>query len=188
MDSEELIIKNVLRGDAEAFRHIVENYQGLVFSICLNTLKDHYDAENAAQETFLKAYRSLYQYNGKSFKSWIGRIAASCAIDLYRKIKAKSQDVQFEEGLEVRGSLQTAVQDLIIEKEDRERVRHLYKSLPDIYKSVVQKYYIENMSYQRIALEEDISIKTVESRLYRAKKLLRERWNEDEGKTALQSD
>jgi RNA polymerase sigma factor (sigma-70 family) len=180
MDSEELIIKNVLRGDDEAFRHIVEKYQGLVFSICLNTLKNHYDAENAAQETFLKAYRSLYQYNGRSFKSWIGRIATSCAIDLYRKMKAKSQEIQFDEGLEIRDSLQTTVQDIIIEREDREKVSHLYRSLPGIYKSVVEKYYIEGMSYQNIALDENISIKTVESRLYRAKKLLKERWDEDE--------
>jgi RNA polymerase sigma factor (sigma-70 family) len=180
MDNEEIVISRVLAGNTEAFRIIVEKYQGLVFSICMSTLKNHHDAENAAQETFLKAYRFLHQYDGRSFKSWIGRIATSCAIDLYRKTKAKSQEIQFEEGLEIRDSLQVTVQDILIEKEDRERVGHLYKSLPDIYKSVVEKYYIEGMSYQSIALDEDISIKTVESRLYRAKKLLKERWNEDE--------
>jgi RNA polymerase sigma factor (sigma-70 family) len=180
MDSEEIIIKNVLQGDTEAFRHIVERYQGLVFSICLNTLKNHFDAENAAQEAFLKTYRSLYQYNGKNFRSWIGRIATSCAIDLYRKMKAKSQDIQLDERLGLGDLFQTTAQDLMIEQEDEKRVRHLYKSLPDIYKSVIKKYYIDGMSYQRIALDENISIKTVESRLYRARKLLKERWNEDE--------
>jgi RNA polymerase sigma factor (sigma-70 family) len=151
-----------------------------VFSICLSTLKNHHDAENAAQESFLKAYRSLHQYDGRSFKSWLGRVAASCAIDLYRKIKQRSFELQIDEGLEIRDSLQTPIQDEIIEREDRERVAKLYKSLPGIYKSVVEKYYIEGMSYQNIAVDEDISIKTVESRLYRARKLLKERWDEDE--------
>ena len=64
-------------------------------------------------------------------------------------------------------------------KEDIRKINELCLQLPDIYQSIINKYYIKDMCYSDIALEEGISIKTVESRLYRARKLLKERWKED---------
>lgn len=185
MDNEDLLIKSTISGNTDSFRTLVEKYQGFIFTICLNIIKDPHEAENAAQETFLRVYRSLHQYGFKGFKPWIGKIATNISIDLKRKKKASNiVEVSFIDEVENTESLKhISIQDEIINGEDRKKILTLCGELPNIYKIVISKYYIEEMSYQKIAKDEGISIKTVESRLYRAKKMLREKWEVDSNET-----
>jgi RNA polymerase sigma factor (sigma-70 family) len=182
MDSEEIIIRKAVQGNEQAFRLLVENYQSFVFKVCINVIKDNSHAENIAQETFLQVYRALPTYEFKGFKTWLGRIAMNKAIDYQRKMNTqKKREVALTEEFQ-----STLVSDdnygleNLMKQEDRKKILGLCNTLPDIYKSIVNKYYIQQKCYSDIALEENISIKTVESRLYRAKKMLREKWEEEE--------
>lgn len=188
MDSEELIIKNAAEGDEHAFRFIVEKYQGFVYAICLNILKDPHEAENAAQETFLKVYRSLSVYEYRGFKTWIGKIATTKSIDLYRKKAAfNKKEISLNDDFEQLCSNEyDSIHDIFSKKESNEKIRLLCSKLPDKYRIIIRKYYFDSMSYQSIAQSENITVRTVESRLYRAKKILREKWEVENSDEALQ--
>jgi RNA polymerase sigma factor (sigma-70 family) len=188
MDSEELIIKNAAEGDEHAFRFIVEKYKGFVYAVCFNILKEPQEAENAAQETFLKVYRSLPGYEYRGFKTWIGKIATTKSIDLYRK-KASfvKKEISLDASIDQTFPCEyESVHDIFIRKERKEKIHNLCSELPDIYRIIIKKYYFDGMSYQSIADSEGISIRAVESRLYRAKKMLREKWEEENSNEALQ--
>lgn len=178
MEPDELLIRRIINGEKEAFRDIVENYRIFVYTICYNIIRDHQEAENLAQETFLKVYNSLSQYKLGGFKTWIARIAANTAIDLKRKMSAKNE-VNIDDINEIADERKSIVDELAA-NEQKERILLICGNLPKKYGEVLRKYYIESKSYQEIAKEEGISIRTVESRLYRAKKLFIRRWEEDE--------
>jgi RNA polymerase sigma factor (sigma-70 family) len=178
MDSEELIIRKAVQGSEQAFRCLVERYQSFVFKVCLNIIKDSTHAENIAQEIFLQVYRSLPSYEYKGFKTWIGKIALNKAIDYQRKMNVlKKREISLTEDYQST-LMDESSSDLkdFWRNEDYKKVQGLCNNLPDIYKTIINKYYLQEKCYSDIALEENISIKTVESRLYRARKLLREKW------------
>jgi len=182
LEPDELLIKKIIKGEHEAFRSIVENYKALIFIICFNIVKDHHEAENLTQETFIKAFNSLSQYKYGSFKTWIARIATNTSIDYKRSITRKKQEkvVYLEDIDEITKDESVNIQDEFIKKEQKEKVIEICNQLPEKYKIVLIKYYIESKNYNEISDEERISLRTVETRLYRAKKLFRRRWDEDE--------
>lgn len=179
MECNDLVIKAASKGNQEAFSNIVEAYQTIVFAICLNILKDYHEAENTAQETFLKVYSSLHTYEYKGFKTWICRIATNKAIDAKRKLqKSTYKEVSLEDNTDLPHPQGRLIEDEFIKAEDSKRISAMCLSLPEIYGIILKKYYIQAKSYGEIAIEEGISIKTVESRLYRARKKLKENWEE----------
>lgn len=178
MEGEDIIIKKAAQGSEQAFRLLVERYQDLIIRICHNVVKESSHAENIAQEVFLQVFRALPTYEYKGFKTWISRIALNKAIDYQRKINAlKKREIALTEEFQ-----NTLIDDgrngidNFWRGEDRKRILSLCDNLPEIYRAIISKYYIQEKCYSDIAQEENISIKTVESRLYRARKLLRERW------------
>jgi RNA polymerase sigma-70 factor (ECF subfamily) len=83
-------------GDAEAFTLIVERYQGMVYSVAYNVLGNHTDAEDAAQEAFLRCYRKLSQYRSEAtFSTWLFRLALTAAVDYRRRERARPEPVEF---------------------------------------------------------------------------------------------
>lgn len=176
MNQDDNLIKKASMGDMDAFRTIVESYQNLVYRICLGILKDAHEAENAAQETFIQVYRSLPQYQYRGFNTWIGRIATNKAIDFKRKLQREVllRAVNIEEVHGYDTVDRNLLEDKVLNKYEAEYIMDKCRNLPEIYFSVIEKYYIEEKTYEEISKEECISIKTVESRLYRGKKLLRE--------------
>jgi RNA polymerase sigma factor (sigma-70 family) len=183
MECNDLIIKAASEGNKDAFRSIVEAYQTIVFAICINILKDYHEAENAAQETFLKVYSSLHTYEYKGFKTWISRIATNKAIDVKRKLQKDTYKVvSLEDNIDpsyyLSPTQERLIEDEFIKAEDTKRIYAMCLSLPEIYGIIIKKYYLQSKSYDEIAIEEGISVKTVESRLYRARKKLKDNWEE----------
>lgn len=179
MSHDDTLVRKTLAGDEEAFRKIVNTYKGYVFAVILNFIKDNFIAEDIAQEVFLQIYRSLPQFKNKSFKSWIGKIAANKAID-YKRNQAKICEEfteQLDGDLMVPGGYLTP-EDILLSKVQRDKVLKVTANLPKIYSQALEKYYFEGKSYKDIALEENITVKTVESRLYRAKRLFKQNWGE----------
>lgn len=181
MESEEFIIKSVLDGRINDFEKIVQKYQSIVFAICMNIIKDPLEAENLAQETFIQAYKSLEGYKFKGFKTWITRIATNKAIDYKRKMKLSNSSnvIYIDELADEIPENNLSLQETLIKKEEKEALRSLVAGLPDKYSTVIKKYYVQSKSYEEIAFEEGISTRAVESRLYRARSLLKDKWKED---------
>ncbi len=181
MNQEDVLIKRAAAGNKAAYEQLVNKYKGYVYAIILNLVNDSFDAENIAQEVFLQVYISLPQYRFEGFRTWLGRITVRKAIDLKRK-QQKIRDGERLVAAQVHLARQDgygSLEEDLLRREDAERIRNLYSQLPDSYRTVVKKYYFSEKSYRQIASEEGIAVKTVETRLYRARKKLREQWKGD---------
>ncbi len=181
MENIDLLIKKSLMGDQRALGSIIDTYKNYVFAIILNMVKDPHEAENLSQETFISMYRSLAGYRGNSFKVWIGRIAANKAIDWNRKKQREGVGYRtYIHQLDQETFLmEPSVEDQVLKAEDFKKLRGLLVQLPEKYSHVLEQYFIEAKNYREIAEREGISVRTVESRLYRGKKLLQRAWKED---------
>ncbi|WP_313342994.1 sigma-70 family RNA polymerase sigma factor [Sedimentibacter sp.] len=180
MKNESLLIEKAALGDEDSFSILINNYKNYVFAIILNFIKDYDEAENVAQEVFFQIYVSLPKYDQNNFKAWIGRIATNKSIDWLRKKRAKFKDEAIEE-LDNNVDLNANPEMILLEKYKHDKLKKALDSIPDIYRVTLEKFYFREKSYETIAEEEDVTIKTIASRLYRAKMLLREKWRyEDE--------
>ncbi|MBI3269543.1 MAG: RNA polymerase sigma factor [Planctomycetes bacterium] len=168
-------------GDPQAFEALVRRHANLVGSIACNIVKDLEAARDAAQETFLKAHRHLDRLEDPAkFKAWISGIARTTSIDWLRKSKYKvlSLEVLREHGGDVEAPPEPGLSESggSVEREELyERVLMALNSLPTIYREVMLLKHLRRMSYKSIGEFLNVAPATVESRLYRAKLLLKER-------------
>lgn len=177
MEIENLLIEKAARGDEDSFSRLIDNYKNYVFAIILNFIKDYNEVENVAQEVFYQIYVSLPKYNQNNFKAWIGRITTNKSIDWMRKKRSKVKDESLDDFVDkVYVDQKVNPEMLLIEKCKQEELTMALNSIPDIYRITLEKFYFKGKSYETIAKEEDVTVKTVASRLYRAKILLREKW------------
>lgn len=182
MATENLLIEKAKSGDEDSFAQLIEIYKNYIFAIILNFIKDHNEVENVAQEVCLQIYVSLKTFDQDNFKAWIGRIATNKSIDFLRRKKAKFNDETLEDSHYERLALDSKEnpEALLLEKEKREKLMEALNSLPGIYKESLRMFYFEDKSYEIIAKEENVTVKTIASRLYRAKLLLKEKWREED--------
>lgn len=183
MKNEEELIKKAIEGDQDSFAEIVNLYKNYVFAIILNFIKDHNEVENVAQEVFLQIYISLPTYEADNFKGWVSRITSNKSIDWIRKKKSKFREEVMENSEELIENLNinhvNTPEEIFLENEKSEQVSKMCKSISPIYEDVIRKFYLEGKSYEEIAKEEKVSVKTIASRLYRGKNMLKEKWRED---------
>ena len=167
-------------GNPAAFEKIIKHYQGYVFAIILSFVNEN-EAPDIAQEVFLQLYRSLPRYESNNLKAWIGKITVRKAIDWKRSHPPQVQELNDIDITTIRDNISLMPDEFIINQENRQQIRSICQNLPSRYERVIIKYYYENKSYQQIAHEEGVNLRTVESRLYRAKNLIRSKWKEEQG-------
>lgn len=178
--TDTVLIEKVLEGNDQAFRLLVEKYRNDMFRTVFAVLHDQKEAEDAAQEVFIKMYTSLPQYEGQGFKTWMTRIAVNHAIDVKRKLARKKEEMI--EGLEEQmiGTPPDGVEKAVIESDRRRLVRKRLGELPENYRDVIYGFYIEEKSYQQMAEEQNVQVKTIETKLYRARNWMKRNWKEDD--------
>ena len=177
-EDESLWLKQSQQGNAHAFTRIVEKYEKPVFSLCYRMLGNSEDAEDAAQETFLRAFKNINRFDERrSFSTWLLSIAAHYCIDQHRRQRYRIVSIEDlpmpdlpdnSPGLELR----------ISNTQDRERVQNLLKILNAVDKAIVILYYWNEFSYQEICQSLSLSESAVKSRLHRAKRAMARRWQE----------
>lgn len=170
-------------GDEQAFRELVDKYGNYLFQVVYAVLRSTKDSEDVSQEALFKIYASLPQYQYQGFKTWITRIAVNKAIDYKRAQERKKE--QLVEAWEFVGSTGEEadgrpVEELVLRRQRKDEVRRQLEQLPDHYREVVVAFYMEEKSYQEIADEFGMALKTVESKLYRAKQMMRKQWKEED--------
>lgn len=164
-------IKRVLAGDKQAFRPLVEAYSRLVYTAVVRIVQDREAAEDIAQEAFMQAYRSLAGFRSESaFSTWLVRIAINKALDYCRRQRSSPRMEEIPDGL---ASDDRGPEAQVLAQEEIWRMREQIQALPEIYRRVICQYYFQERSYREIAQGEGVTIKAVESRLYRAKALLK---------------
>lgn len=174
---EETWIKKAKRGDEHAYRILVETYRDHVYRTVYSVLRNASDAEEAAQEVFVRAYYRLSQYEHQGFKTWLTRLAVRYAIDFKRKLDARKEESL--DDVDERAEEQT-VEETVLRNEVIETLYRRLGEVPQNYRDVVIAFYIEGKSYRDIAEEQNITVKSVETKLYRARKWLQTHWKEDD--------
>ena len=178
-EHEKHCIERVLKGDANAFEHLVHAYEKTVYNLALRTLGNREDAEDVTQEAFLKAYRSLNTFRGDSkFSVWLYRIVSNLCLDLLRSRQRKptqSLTVEDDDGetdeLEISDD-HFSPEKLLDRKLTRESVQRGLASLPDDARQILLLRELQGMSYEEIAQTLDLETGTVKSRIFRARKRL----------------
>lgn len=174
-----MLIEKVKNGNDHAFRLLVEKYRLHIFHTVYAILRNQQDAEDAAQEVFLKIYASLPKYENQGFKTWITRIAVNHAIDIKRKKLRRQEENIVEFQPEVyQGNINT--EETVLLKEKRELIRKRLDEVPENYQEVIEGFYIKEKTYQQLAEEQQVQVKTIETKLYRARLWMKKHWKEED--------
>jgi RNA polymerase sigma-70 factor (ECF subfamily) len=172
--SDNTLIKHVLKGEIKAFRKIVERHQARIFYLGMRFFRNLHDAEDFAQEVFLKAYKKLGMFKGEaSFGSWLYRLAFNLAINEYRVLKRQLVEIEIE-----RGDLddESPTPDFyLIRAEEMAEVQRVLKEIPDRYNLVLKMHYFDGLAYQEIAELTGYPINTIKSHIHRAKRLIKKK-------------
>lgn len=174
-----ILIEKVKSGNDHAFRILVEKYRLHIFHSVFAILRNQQDAEDATQEVFLKIYASLPNYENQGFKTWISRIAVNHAIDIKRKKIRRKEDQTLELQPE-KYQTQTSTEEMVLLKEKQSLISKRLDELPANYREVIEGFYIKEKSYQQMAEEQKVQVKTIETKLYRARLWMKTHWKEDE--------
>jgi len=166
-------IEAAVQGDHQAFAHLVETYKTPVYNLAYRMLHSRSEAEDAAQEIFLRAYTKLATYDHqRRFSTWLLSIASNYCIDVLRRRRAtfvNIDDVAFALPSEVAGPERSA-----INQEQRDAVARAISRLPDTYRLVTVLRYYHDLSYEEIERITNLSEATVKTRLFRARRQLEE--------------
>lgn len=166
------------RGDHQAFASLVELYQRPVYNLCYRMLNSVNDAEDAAQETFLRAYRALSRYDDqRSFSTWLLSIAAHYCIDQIRRRRItvmSLEELPYFDPPDQEAGPETS----LVIKEKQKQVQALLTNLsPQDRAAVVLRYWYD-LSYEEIGDALSLTVSAVKSRLHRARRDLATSWVE----------
>lgn len=160
------------------FSYLLEQYEKLVYHICYQTCGNPFDAQDLTQETFLAAYKHLGTFDRRYERAWICRIASNKALD-YIKSKKRLEECRDDEFFLTVMDTGDGPEATCIEEETKELILSVCNQLKSPYREVAYEHFYLEKSMPQIAKEQETNVKTVQTRVYRARaqirKLLEER-------------
>jgi RNA polymerase sigma-70 factor, ECF subfamily len=181
-DADQILLDWIIaardEGDQDAFTEIVYSFQDAVYNLCYRMLGERTEAEDAAQEAFMRAYNNLDRYDvNRSFKTWLLSIASNHSIDRLRKRRLKflSLDEPLPGHMQLAlTSEQNSPEQEVVQNERSEQIQALLDELsPDDRAGIILKYWYD-YSYAEIAETLDTTESAIKSRLFRARRALAE--------------
>jgi RNA polymerase sigma-70 factor (ECF subfamily) len=175
-------------GSDEAFTHLVEQYQTPVYNLCYRMLGEPESAEDAAQESFLRAYQNLDRYDlERPFITWLLSIAAHYCIDRLRRRHFVSVPVDDDEApFELPDPAAPNPEAEAVRSEEQERIHILLEGLDPTDRAAVTLRYWHDFSEVEIAESLSLTVSAVKSRLFRARRSLAKAWEIEEASRAPQ--
>jgi RNA polymerase sigma-70 factor (ECF subfamily) len=182
--SEEMLISTASKGDLDAFNELVLTYQNLAYHHAYALLRDPALAEDATQDSFIRAFQNITGFCGGSFRAWILKIVTNAAYDMLRRSKrhpTQSLYPEDEYGDEIEtpvwlADTTTSVQDTVEQSEFSRDLYQLINELPVVYRTVLTLVDLHELDYAEVADALKIPIGTVKSRLARARYRISEKW------------
>jgi RNA polymerase sigma-70 factor (ECF subfamily) len=176
------------QGNDEAFTRLVEEHQTHVYNLCYRMLGEPEAAEDAAQESFLRAYQNIHRYDrNRPFATWLLSIAAHYCIDRLRRRKLSmfSMDQENEDGttFEIADAASPDPEVESVKREERDRLHVLLKGLDETDRAAVVLRYWYDFSEIEIAESLRLTVSAVKSRLHRSRRALAGMWQEETPRT-----
>ncbi len=172
-DDEQLWIGRARQGDDEAFSQLVEAYQRPVFNVCYRMLGDPAEAEDAAQETFIRAYTRIDSYDpNRKFSSWLLAIASHYCIDRLRRRRFSLVSWDDLPPWRWLPDPQPQPEEVTLRHEAQRHLQELLDQLPPDYRAAVILRYWHELSYEEIAEALNSTLPAIKSRLFRARQML----------------
>ena len=170
-DDDRMITAQIVSGQKELFRLLVKRYEKAVYGMGMSFFRNIEDASDFAQEVFLKVYRNLSRFEGRSrFSTWLYKIAYNTAINSASRKKEYHSLVEDDIATDNDTPEQKLFKGLA-----REAVLEAIKELPDRFRVCVDLFFFYDRSYQEIEVITGFPVNTIKSHVFRAKKLLREK-------------
>ena len=180
MSEEMTWVLQAQQGSDEAFTNLVETYQKHVYNLCYRMLGEPESAEDAAQETFLRAFQHLHRYDRKRpFATWLLSIAAHYCIDRLRRRKFSMASIDQDEeegGFELPDADAPNPESEVVHNEQREQMQGLLRRLDSVDRAAIVLRYWNDCSEAEIAEALNLTVSAVKSRLHRARRELAGLW------------
>ena len=188
--SDNKIIKQIKGGDVAAYATLVSKYQNMAFTLALSITKNREDAEEVAQDAFVKAYKNLALFKGKSkFSTWLYQIVHNTALSKIRIKKHHTHPI--DNHLEDRNIKLSESENRNLERLDKKRIlKEAIKKLNEDEGFIIILYYYQELNIEEIAIATGYSESNVKVKLFRARKNLYEKLQiimEGEAKTLIQN-
>lgn len=176
--TDEQLVEQACNEDSEAFGEIVKRWERKIFALCFGMLNREDEARDAAQETFISAYKNLKNFRGEAkVSSWLHRIAVNQCLTVKRRSKSRSESFLDDETNEAEkvfvAPLRLSPSRTTEQNERLKIIRQAVGSLPPDLRQIVVMKEFEEMTFQEISDALDVPLSTVKSRLYTALKQLR---------------
>lgn len=175
-------IKQVKKGDQTAFEEVVSIFQNRIYQHCYRMIGNEHEAEELAQEAFIRAYVNIHSFDHeRKFSTWLYRIATNVTIDRLRKRKPDyylDAEIPQADGLTMYAKLPNDDRLPDDEVEGLELQQYIYKeihSLSPIYRTIIILRYLEEFSLKEISEILDIPLGTVKTRIHRGRETLRKK-------------
>lgn len=180
---EQTLVTLAAQGDLDAFNQLVLTYQNMAYHHAFSLLGDSDQAEDATQESFIKAFQAINGFRGGSFRGWLLRIVTNSTYDMLRRSRRHPTQPLFpvdDEGEEVESAAwladpNTSVQSTVEQSELSKDIYRVLAELPDAYRSVLTLIDVHDLDYTEAAQALKIPIGTVKSRLARARLQMQEK-------------
>ncbi|MGC4379208.1 RNA polymerase sigma factor SigW [Fictibacillus sp. Mic-4] len=174
------LVSRVKEGDHEAFEGLVELFKDKIYRLCYRMVGNRHEAEDLAQETFVRAYTKINQYNGEyKFSTWLYRIATNLCIDRLRKKKpdfSLDAEVPGADGATLYSQVATVEplpEEAVVEKEKHDQLQQEIIKLPEKYRTAILLKYVEDLSLEEIGKIMDLPVPTVKTRIHRGREALK---------------
>jgi len=166
------LVQACLAGNRDMFEELVKRYKNLVYSVILRMVNDHEEANDLAQDVFIKIYKNLDKYYPEfKFSTWVMRIATNHVIDYRRKKKQETVPI---EDVEFSLSTEESPEVAYIRREQKEELKKIVGDLPDMYKIPIVLYHEQGLSYQEISEIINEPLSKVKNRIFRGRRMLKE--------------
>ncbi|QAT42891.1 RNA polymerase sigma factor [Aminipila luticellarii] len=180
-EEERALIKRAKEGDEGSFETLLLSCKGKAYNIALRYVKDENDAMDVLQESFIKIFRHLKNFNEESkFETWVYRIVVNACYDFLRKKKKKYREVSMESEDHPAGAEldipdgAPPPEEMMLNREESAYILTCLDKIPEEHKKIIILRDITGLSYEQISEILECSIGTVKSRISRARKNLKE--------------
>ncbi|MBP1990923.1 RNA polymerase sigma factor [Paenibacillus eucommiae] len=175
--TDEQLIEQIRQGRTEAYRELVDRHKNYIYTLAYRMVQHPETAEDLTQEVFVKLFRSLAHFRGDSkFTTWLYRMTINLVTDYRRSQQRKPYEALLDKMKSWFSESKEQPEAAILIKEEQEQMQRLLADLPDKYRLILYLHHYKQLTYQEMSQVTGLPVKTLETRLYRGRALLKEKW------------